>query len=115
MEPTTKKWYQSKIFLLGALLGFTGLSDLFLHWITGSVTVEQIQDVQNAYPELYNGIADAINGKNYFGIITTVAGFLTAIWRGWFTNTTIFPRPPLGTGSPSGNPDAGSTASPGAG
>lgn len=105
-EVQTKKWYQSKLFILGVLLAFTGVSDLFLHWISGSVTIEQIQDVQTAYPDLYNGIADAISAKNYFGIITAIAGFLTLIWRGWFTNSAIFAKQqaPLGTGSSSGSP-----------
>lgn len=102
-EVQTKKWHQSKLFLLGVLLAFTGLSDLFTHWISGSLTIDQIQVVQTAYPELYTGISDAIAAKNYFGIITTVAGFLTLIWRGWFTNSSIFTKP-LGTGSSSGSP-----------
>lgn len=83
---TTKKWYQSKLFLLGVVLALTGVSDLTLHWISGNATLEQVQAVQTAYPQLSDGIKQAVEGKNYFAIITTVAGFLTAIWRAWFTN-----------------------------
>jgi len=86
----TKKWYQSKIFILGILLVFTGLSDAFTHWITGSVTVDQIQVVQTAYPELYKGISDAIATKNYAGVILAIVGFLNLIWRGWFTTGALF-------------------------
>ena len=87
--PTTKKWYQSKIFLLGVVLAFVGGSDLALHWISGNVTIDQVQIIQDAYPQLADGIKDAVNGKNYFGIITTIGGFLTAIWRKWFTDKVV--------------------------
>ena len=91
-EPTAPKpWYKSKIALLGIALAFVGGSDLLLHWLSGNLSLDQIQGVQTAYPELADGLKRAVEGKNYFGIVTTVAGFLTAIWRVWFTSAPVAP------------------------
>lgn len=85
-ETTTKKWYQSKIFLLGIVLGVVGATDLAFGWLSGhGVTAEQINVIQTTLPDLANNVKDAVIAKNYFGIITAVGGFVTAIWRYWFT------------------------------
>ena len=87
--PTPKPFWKSKIVLLGIVLAFVGGSDLLLHWLSGSLSIDQIQGVQTAYPELADGLKQAVEGKNYFGIITTLAGFLTTIWRIWFTSAPV--------------------------
>lgn len=86
--PTAKKWYQSKIFLLGVVLALVGGTDLAFGWLSGSgVTAEQINVIDATLPGTAEAVKDAVAGKNYFGIITALGGFLTAIWRAWFTNT----------------------------
>lgn len=85
-----KPWYKSKITLLGVVIGTIGLTDLSFGWLSGQgVTAEQIQAVQTVLPNVSEQIKDAVEAKNYFGIITAVGGFVTAIWRVWFTNTQI--------------------------
>lgn len=84
--PTTKKWYQSKLFLLGAVLALVGGTDLAFHWISGAgVTAEQINVIDATLPGTAEAVKQAIDGKNYLGIITALGGFLAAIWRTWFT------------------------------
>lgn len=83
---TTKVWYKSKILLLAAALLIVGGTDLAFGWLTGAITPEQLAAVQSGYPQLYEGLKKSVEGGNYFGIITTIAGFLTAIWRAWFTS-----------------------------
>lgn len=85
----TKKWYQSKIVLLGLVLGFVGASDLSFHWLSGNVTAEQFAAVETQYPVLKDGIKQAIESKNIFGVVTTLGGFAAAIFRVWFTNTSL--------------------------
>jgi len=85
----TKPWYQSKIALLGIVLGLVGLTDFATGWLSGQVTPEQITAIQVAYPAAADQIKAAVNGNNYFGIITAVGGFLSTIWRVWFTKTVI--------------------------
>ena len=85
-----KPWYKSKIFLLGIAMAMVGGTDLATGWLSGNgITADQINVLETALPSAAENIKDAIEGKNYFGIITSVGGFLTAIWRKWFTNTTI--------------------------
>lgn len=85
----TKKWYQSKLVLLGISLGLIGGTDLAFGWLSGNITADQLEVVQMQYPGLKDGLQKAVESKNYFGAITTVAGFVTAIWRVWFTNTSL--------------------------
>jgi len=81
-----KKWYQSKIFLLAITTSLIGITDLAFGWLSGSgVTPEQIQVIDTTLPGTATAIKDAIDAKNIFGAITAGAGFLTAIWRAWFT------------------------------
>lgn len=85
-----KPWYKSKIFLLGCVMALIGGTDLAWGWLSGAgITQDQIQVVQNTLPGVAEQVKDAVAGKNYFGIITAVGGFVTAIWRRWFTNTEI--------------------------
>lgn len=81
-----KKWYQSKIFLLAAVMALVGGTDLAFGWLSGAgVTAEQIQVIDATVPGTADAVKDAVAGKNYFGIITVLGGFVTAIWRAWFT------------------------------
>ncbi|MEZ4925583.1 MAG: hypothetical protein R3A50_04855 [Saprospiraceae bacterium] len=85
-----KPWWKSKIALLGIVMGTIGLSDLSFGWLSGQgVSTEQIQAVQTALPNLADQIHDAVVGKNYFAIISAVGGYVTAIWRIWFTDKLI--------------------------
>ena len=82
-----KKWYQSKLFLLGAVMALVGGTDLAFGWLSGQgVTPEQVQVIDATLPGTAQAIKDAVAGKNYFGILTAVGGFLTAIFRAWFTS-----------------------------
>jgi hypothetical protein len=85
----SKKWYQSKIVILAILLVFIGGSDLFTGWISGQLTVDQINTVTQAYPDLKDGLLKSVEGKNVFQAIQVLSGFVFAIWRVWFTNTKI--------------------------
>lgn len=81
-----KKWYQSKIFLLAVVMALVGGTDLAFGWLSGSgVTPEQIQVIDATLPGTADSIKDAIAAKNHFAIITAIGGFVTAIWRAWFT------------------------------
>jgi hypothetical protein len=85
-----KPWYKSKIFLLGCVMALVGGTDLAFGWLSGNgITADQINVIQTTLPELGGDVKAAIDGKNYFGIITAVGGFVTAIWRKWFTSTEI--------------------------
>lgn len=85
--PTTKKWYQSKIFLLAVVMALVGGTDLAFGWLSGAgVTPEQINIIDATLPGTADAVKDAVAGKNYFGIITALGGFVTAIWRAWFTS-----------------------------
>ena len=84
---TTKKWYQSKIFLLAAVMALVGATDLAFGWLSGTgITPEQIQVIDATLPGTADAVKDAVAGKNYFAIITAMGGFVTAIWRAWFTS-----------------------------
>ena len=85
-----KPWYKSKIFILGVVMALVGATDLAFGWLSGQgVTTDQVQVIQTQLPDLAGQIKDAVSGKNYFGIITAVGGFVTGIWRLWFTDTKI--------------------------
>ena len=87
---TKKPWYKSKLFLLGLVMALVGGTDLATGWLSGNgVTPEQIQVIDNTLPQLSSDIKAAIQGKNYFGVITTLSGFLGMIWRKWFTKSEI--------------------------
>jgi len=82
-----KPWYKSKIFLLASVMVFTALSQFYTQWIGGQITPEQFDAVQSAYPELAKQVKNAVDGNNYFAILSAAASFLTVIWRGWFTTS----------------------------
>lgn len=85
-DTTTKKWYQSKIFLLGLVMALVGATDLSFGWLSGQgVTADQVNIIQNTLPGVADGVKDAVESRNYFQIITVVGGFITSIWRYWFT------------------------------
>ena len=85
-----KKWYQSKLVWLSLIMALTGVTDLTTHWLSGQgVTNAQLQAIQTATPELFQGIKMAVVANNYFGIITAVGGFVGGIWRIWFTSKEI--------------------------
>jgi hypothetical protein len=85
-----KPWWKSKITLLGVVMGTIGLSDLSFGWLSGQgITTEQILAVQTALPNVTEQVKDAVEAKNYFCIITAVGGYLTSIWRVWFTTSQI--------------------------
>lgn len=48
----TKKWYQSKLVLLGILLVLVYGSNVLLGWLSGNVSAEQIQAIENTRPEV---------------------------------------------------------------
>jgi hypothetical protein len=81
-----KKWYESKIFMLATVMLFAALSQFYSQWIGGKITPDQLSAVQSAYPELAKQIKNAVDGNNYFAILSAAASFLTAIWRAWFTS-----------------------------
>ena len=86
----SKKWYQSKIALLGIVIALVGGTDFALGWISGQgVTVEQVQAVQTVYPQVAQGIKDAISSNNIFQALSVIAGSLTTVWRVWFTTAKI--------------------------
>lgn len=86
-----KPWYKSKIVVLGIVMGLVGATDLAFGWLSGQgVTPEQVQVIQTALPEVAGQIKDAVAGKNYFGILTAIGGFVTAIFRYWWTEKQLF-------------------------
>lgn len=86
-DTTTKKWYQSKIFLLGVVMALVGATDFAFGWLSGQgVSADQVSIIQNTLPGVADGVKDAVEARNYFQIITVVGGFITSIWRYWFTS-----------------------------
>lgn len=76
--------------MLGLVMAVVGVSDLATGFISGAgITPDQVGAVQGALPQAVEGIKDSIRGNNIFGAITALAGFVTAIWRKWFTNTVL--------------------------
>ena len=85
-----KPWWQSKIFLLSIVIALTGVSDLTFGWLPGQgVTPEQVEVIAQTLPAAAENVKDAAEANNWFGIITAVGGFLTGIWRKWFTTAGI--------------------------
>jgi len=73
---------------LCAVLALVGGTDLAFGWLSGAgVTPEQIQVIDATLPGTADAVKEAIDGKNYLGIITAVGGFIGAIWRYWFTTS----------------------------
>lgn len=84
-----KKWYQSKIALLGVTLALVAGTQLGFNWLGTQVTPQQIDVVQQTYPEVAEAIKKAANSGNVFQAISGVAGALVAVWRIWFTKSVI--------------------------
>lgn len=84
-----KPWYQSKIVLLGITLALVNGTQLAFNWLGTQVTPEQIQVIQQASPEVAQQLETAFDSQNWFQALSAVGGFLTAIWRTWFTNTKL--------------------------
>lgn len=83
---TTKKWYQSKLVLLGLVMAIVGGVYLAYHWLSGAgVTPEQINAIETALPGTADAVKQAIEEKNYLAALTAIGGFLAFIWRTWFT------------------------------
>lgn len=88
-EVPTKKWYKSKIVLLAlTILGVTG-SNLLFGFLSGNVTPEQINAINDAYPQAVEIIHRVQNGETIFAVFGTVVSLVIIIARVWFTNKLI--------------------------
>lgn len=86
----SKKWYQSKLVLLGLAIVFVSVTGLVPSFLMGQgVTPEQLLVLETQYP----GIKDALSGINagepWNKYIGTFLGALIVIFRTWFTKATI--------------------------
>ena len=83
----TKKWYQSKIVLLGLVSVLVFGSNLLLGFISGQgVTLEQIQAVEQARPDIAEAVKKLQSGGNILDVLGLLGGALIIIARVWFTN-----------------------------
>lgn len=89
MEPTTKKWYYSKVALLALTLVLVAGSNLGFKWISGAVSPEQLAVIQSAYPQAAEIIERLINGESIFSMLGTIIGVIIFVSRVWFTTSLI--------------------------
>lgn len=82
----TKKWYQSKLVVLGLAITLVYGSNALLGWLSGSASVEQIQAIEETRPEVLDIVNRLKNGENILNVIGSVAGVIIVIVRVWFTD-----------------------------
>lgn len=86
----TKKWYQSKIALLGLTLVLVFGSNLLLGFLGGQgVSLEQIQAVEQTQPIIAQAIKDYQSGGNILSLVGAIGGALIIVARVWFTTKLI--------------------------
>lgn len=88
-EVKTKPWYQSKIFLFAAALVLVAGSNLGFNWISGEITPEQLDSIQDAYPAGVEIVERLKNGESILSLLGTIVGVVIAVSRVWFTNSLI--------------------------
>lgn len=85
-----KKWYQSKITLLGIAASVLFISNFVTGWLTGQgVSPEQFAILESAYPTIANAIKTLDSGASIITVLGAVINPLIVIWRVWFTNAKI--------------------------
>jgi hypothetical protein len=85
-----KPWHKSKIFLAGLVMAAVAIGNTAIGFVTGQgVTPEQIGVIQDNYPAIAENVKDAVNGGNVLNALYGIGGTLIAIWRYWYTNTSI--------------------------
>lgn len=86
-QPSTKKWYQSKIVLLGlaALLLFGGAM-LYRYLINQGITQTQLDVLQQQYPDIKQAVEQIQSGQDIWQAVGALFGALVVIVRTFFTN-----------------------------
>lgn len=91
-QPSTKKWYQSKIVLLGlaALLLFGGAM-LYRYLINQGITQTQLDVLQQQYPDIKQAVEQIQSGQDVWQGVGALFGAVVVIVRTWFT-TKLLPQ-----------------------
>lgn len=90
--PTTpvKKWYQSKIVLLGLTMTLITVTNLVTGFLTGQgVTPEQLESIQTVYPQIGESVAKLQAGESIFNVLGGIFGALVVVLRVWFTEAKV--------------------------
>lgn len=89
-EPTTtKKWYQSKIFMLAIITGTALATWATTGFVAGNgVDMDQIRQIQSITPETADQIQTAVDTKQYGAIFMAVWSYAVAALR-WITKDKI--------------------------
>ena len=90
-QPTTKKWYQSKIVLFALSLVIVAGGNLAFGWISGEITPEQLQAIQTAYPAAVEVVERLKQGESILSLLGVIVGIVITVSRVWFT-TSIIPQ-----------------------
>lgn len=85
----TKSIWKSKLVWLGLTMLFVGLSTFLGGFLRVNVTPDQYTVIEQAFPALLEELKRTTSSGNIFGAITSIGGFLTVIWRVWFTDTRV--------------------------
>jgi len=87
---STKKWWQSKIVLLGLSAVFL-FGGAFLYRFLGNqgVTATQLQVLQEKYPDIKLGIEQIQSGENLWQGLGVLFGAIVTIVRVFFTTKLI--------------------------
>lgn len=91
-QPSTKKWYQSKLVLLGlsAVLLFGGAL-LYRYLINQGITQTQLDVLQQQYPDIKQAVEQIQAGQDVWQSVGTLFGALVIIVRTYFT-TKLLPQ-----------------------
>lgn len=89
-QVTTKPWYKSKIVVFSSvLLAVTG-SNLLIGWAsTQGVTIDQVNAVENAYPQAITIIDRIKSGEGIMSMIGSIAAIAIGVSRVWFTDSIL--------------------------
>lgn len=89
-ETSTKKWYQSKLVLLGLSVLFVFGGALLLRFLGNQgVTTEQMAVLQEQYPQIAESIKQIQSGQDIWQSLGALAGALVVIIRVWFTQKVL--------------------------
>jgi hypothetical protein len=87
---TKKKWWQSKIVLLGIATGAIALGNLATGFLSGQgVSPEQMNVLYDTQPAVAQAVAKLQSGENVISAVAGLFGPLIAVARIWFTSKAI--------------------------
>lgn len=87
-DEVKKPFWKSKIILLALTLVAVFGGNLLFNFVSGQVTPDQLNSIQNSEPVVIEIIDRLKNGESIFSVVGSIIGVLILIFRAWFTNGT---------------------------